>query len=197
MSNETFRNIIATKSYKIPPTNKQPETRCLNNHNKLLWKGGKYYYPYATGMKTGYTIKSKHTFVGSATKDGVNLIAVVLKSSVAVYPDIQKLFEYGFNNFTKEKLFTKDEPITYIKLDSGSVQLPVYPTEDYYYLKAKNDSYLPEQNIILYKTAENTESINENEVVGKVEILKDRNVIATIDLVSKDSYKKPILSTPK
>jgi D-alanyl-D-alanine carboxypeptidase len=32
MKNETFRKITGTRTYQIPPTNKQVETRYLRNH---------------------------------------------------------------------------------------------------------------------------------------------------------------------
>ncbi|MCX7951372.1 MAG: hypothetical protein N2594_05410, partial [Clostridiales bacterium] len=185
MSNETFRKIISTKNYRIEPTNKQSQIRYLNNHNKLLWTGGKYYYKYATGMKTGYTIKSRHTFVGSATKDDVNLIAVALKSDSVIYPDIVKLFEYGFNNFKQVQILSKDNVITYLKLNNGEVNIPVYPKEDYHYLKLNTENKIPTQNI---KLENNFENITKNQVVGKVELLLDGNVIKTIDLIAGSEY---------
>lgn len=185
MKNEIFRKIISTRSYKIEPTNKQPQIRYLNNHNKLLWTGGKYYYRYATGMKTGYTIKSRHTFVGSATKDGINLIAIALKSDSVIYPDIVKLFEYGFNNFKQEQMLNQDKVVTYLKLNNGEIDIPVYPKENYHYLKLNNDNNLPKINIILEN---NFENITKNQVVGNVEIILDENVIKTVDLIAGSDY---------
>ncbi|CDF58101.1 D-alanyl-D-alanine carboxypeptidase family protein [Thermobrachium celere] len=192
MQNEIFRTIVATKNYKIPPTNKQTETRYLNNHNKLLWNGGRYYYKYATGIKTGYTIKAKHTFVGSATKDNINLIAVVLKSPTAVYPDITKLFEFGFNSFKKEKILDKLVPVTYLNLDNGKALIPVVPSKDFYYLIKSSETKLPAQNIILNK---NIKSVHKNEIVGKVELLLDGNIVDSIDLLATQDYKMNIINT--
>jgi D-alanyl-D-alanine carboxypeptidase (penicillin-binding protein 5/6) len=45
----------------------------LLNHNRLLRM-----YDGAVGMKTGYTKKSGHTFIGAATRGGRTMIAVVL-----------------------------------------------------------------------------------------------------------------------
>ena len=36
--NETFRKITSTRTYQIPPTNKQKETRYLRNHHKFIVK---------------------------------------------------------------------------------------------------------------------------------------------------------------
>lgn len=185
MSNDIFKKIISTKNYRIEPTNKQPQIRYLNNHNKLLWTGGKYYYKYATGMKTGYTIKSRHTFVGSATKDDINLIAVALKSDSVIYPDIIKLFEYGLNNFKRIQLVNKDNVITYLKLNNGEVNIPIYPKENYHYLTLNNDDKIPEQSI---KLDSNFNNIKKNQIVGKVDLILDGNVIKTIDLISGSEY---------
>lgn len=185
MKNEVFKTIVSTRQYIIPPTNKQPETRYINNHNKLLWNGGKYYYQYATGIKTGYTIKAKNTFVGSATKDGINLIVVVMKSPSPVYNDVIKLFEYGFNNYSKEKLIDSTVPYTYLKLNEGKTLIPVAANRDFYFMKNINDNKIPAQNVIL---KQNIKSIHKNEVVGKIELLIDGKVIDSIDLISLQDY---------
>ena len=86
----SFKTIVRTKFKEI--SGPQPgKTRNLKNHNKLLWK-----YPYATGVKTGYTVTSGHCLVASAMYKGRTLIAVVLKTS-SMYDDCIKLFRYGFN----------------------------------------------------------------------------------------------------
>lgn len=185
MRNEVFKKIVSTRQYIIPPTNKQPETRYINNHNKLLWNGGKYYYKYATGIKTGYTIKAKNTFVGSATKDGVNLIVVVMKSPSHVYNAVIKLFEFGFNNYSKEKIIDSSIPYTYIKLNDGKTLIPVIANRDFYFMLNKNDKKIPAQNVIL---KQNIKSVHKNEVVGKIELLLDGKIIDTVDLVSTQDY---------
>ena len=56
----------------------------------------------ANGIKTGYTLAAKDCLMASASRNGHNLIAVVLKSNGReVFADIHKLLNYGFNNFEK------------------------------------------------------------------------------------------------
>lgn len=62
----------------------------LRNTNKLLWS-----YPYADGVKTGTTNAAGKCLVASATKDGRQLIAVVLHAPNR-FGDAQKLLEWGF-----------------------------------------------------------------------------------------------------
>lgn len=85
-----FAKIVSTGFKEVPGKN-EIESRHLKNHNKLLWK-----YPYATGVKTGYTISAGGCLVSSARRKGRTLISVVLKTPV-IYDDSIELFEYGFN----------------------------------------------------------------------------------------------------
>ncbi len=104
LKNKTFRTIASTKSYQIPPTNKQPETRYLVNHHKMAltskYAGAKPYEG-CFGGKTGYTTISKNTLVTFAKRGNLELICVVLKSdSTNIYEDTKLLLDYGFNNYS-------------------------------------------------------------------------------------------------
>ncbi len=90
MNNAEFRKIVNTDQYTIslPP-------RTFNNHNKLLK-----IYPYANGIKTGYTGNAGKCLVGSAEKNNTMLISVVLNDE-NYFNDSAQLLEYGFNSFVK------------------------------------------------------------------------------------------------
>ncbi|HLF39902.1 MAG TPA: hypothetical protein VI854_00370 [Acidimicrobiia bacterium] len=62
----------------------------LLNHNKLLRR-----YPGAIGLKTGYTRRAGHTFVGAATREGRTMIAVVLDAD-DTYGTAADLLDRGF-----------------------------------------------------------------------------------------------------
>lgn len=62
----------------------------LRNTNKLLWN-----YPYTDGVKTGTTNAAGKCLVAAATKDGRQLIAVVLHAPNR-FGDAQRLLEWGF-----------------------------------------------------------------------------------------------------
>jgi len=64
----------------------------IRNTNKLLWK-----YPYADGVKTGTTTAAGKCLVASATKNGRQLVTVVLNAPDR-FGDAQKLLEWGFQN---------------------------------------------------------------------------------------------------
>ena len=102
--NETFRIIIGTKMYTIPPTNKHAEETVLRNHHDMLCTyhnaNRKYLYPYCVGGKTGYTATANSTLVTYAEKDGMTLICVVMDTqSPNQFIDTVNLFEYAFDNF--------------------------------------------------------------------------------------------------
>ena len=65
----------------------------LNSTNKLLKQ-----YQYTTGLKTGFTSKAKYCISATASKDGIDLIAVVMGApdSKTRSADVQTLMTYGF-----------------------------------------------------------------------------------------------------
>lgn len=107
IENETFCKITGTKQYTIPETNKKEARTWIKNHNQMFYgyKYPKYEYENCIGGKTGYTSKAQSTLVTFAKKDGMTLIAVVLKTlgpyyEQNEYTDTKKLFDYGYKNFT-------------------------------------------------------------------------------------------------
>ena len=68
--NETFRIIVGTARYTIPPTNKHAEQTDLQNHNEMLYpfQTNKYVYDGCTGGKTGYTNAANSTLVTYAER---------------------------------------------------------------------------------------------------------------------------------
>ena len=104
MSDETFRAIAGSTSYRIPKTNKQ-RARNLTTKSEYMLTGSeekpnKYYYEYASGIKTGSHSHSGYCFAGSASKDGVDLVSVVMFTGKrARWADTIKLMNYGFSQY--------------------------------------------------------------------------------------------------
>lgn len=65
----------------------------LSSTNKLLKQ-----YPYATGLKTGFTSKAMFCLSATATKDGIDLIAVIMAApdSKTRFSEAQVLLNHGF-----------------------------------------------------------------------------------------------------
>ena len=75
-------------------TNKGSSTFTLSSTNKLLRQ-----YEWATGLKTGSTSKAKYCLSATASKDGVDLIAVVMAAPdyKVRFQDAATLLNYGFD----------------------------------------------------------------------------------------------------
>lgn len=75
-------------------TNKGSSTFTLSSTNKLLKQ-----YEWATGLKTGSTSKAKYCLSATASKDGVDLIAVVMAAPdyKVRFQDAATLLNYGFS----------------------------------------------------------------------------------------------------
>jgi D-alanyl-D-alanine carboxypeptidase len=73
------------------------------SRNSLLQTGEKYYYADCTGIKTGHHNKAGWCFVGSAERDGMRVICVVLKceEEMSKWYDAARLFEYGFTRYER------------------------------------------------------------------------------------------------
>lgn len=98
--NPTFEEIDSTTYYKLPPNSINPEGLTIYPGHKMLKKSTPYYYPGIVGGKTGYTTLAGNTLVTCAKKNGLKLIAVILKGSTPQYwTDTKNLLDFGFQNF--------------------------------------------------------------------------------------------------
>lgn len=132
MKNEMFRRIVSTYEYVIPPTNLQAEQRLIHNTNRLLYDtettldiGGVARAPKydgILGIKTGYTNAAHSCLVAAAERDGMTLIGVVFKSEPdALYADMIKLLDFGFDNFRALDLgYDAGSVVGKIGVDGGS-----------------------------------------------------------------------------
>lgn len=107
MGNETYKTISGTKTYRFE---REQGTQQWKNKNRLLTEK----YKYCTGGKTGFTKRAGRTLVTTASKDGLDLIAVTLDGPDD-WNDHISMYEYGFNNFKLKQIFEKG--LLSIKLD--------------------------------------------------------------------------------
>jgi len=87
----------------LVPDGAEIVTRTWNSVNQLI-RPGDNYYPYAVGIRTGFTRLAGETLVAAAKQDDITLISVTFNSpEIEGYPtrwqDNINLFEFGFNNF--------------------------------------------------------------------------------------------------
>lgn len=114
LRNKVFRKVVKTRTFKIPKTNKNDQERFLATHHPLLSEQSGIFDPDCIGGKSGMTNDAGHTLVTGMKKNGMTLIAVVLRdvdiNQAGV--DSRELFNYGYENFQKAEV------------DGGSVVVP-------------------------------------------------------------------------
>ncbi|MDL2225272.1 D-alanyl-D-alanine carboxypeptidase [Eubacteriales bacterium OttesenSCG-928-M02] len=107
LENPTIMEVCTTLEYTLPANGRHPNGNKVRNSNALvqqLDRSGKkntYYYPAATGLKTGYTNAAGNCLVASAQVEDRALIAVLLgdtTSNTTRWQDAASLFDYGFYN---------------------------------------------------------------------------------------------------
>ncbi len=131
MENDTFRAIAKTHTYSLPKSNLH-RARVLTHSSRKFFnpslEENTHFYPYATGIKSGYHSRAGYCFVGSAEKDGIELITVVFYTTEnGRWTDTKKLMEYGFSQFvsmTPPELY-RENPIQ-VETSAFSLDDPGY-----------------------------------------------------------------------
>ncbi|MCI8836615.1 MAG: D-alanyl-D-alanine carboxypeptidase [Hungatella sp.] len=93
--NETLCRISTTTSYQFPAIKKE-KAKTISPGHKMMYPADSRYYQGIIGGKTGYTSLAGNTLVTGVERDGVRLIAVVMKSKSTHYGDTKALLDYGF-----------------------------------------------------------------------------------------------------
>ena len=98
LDNDLFREITLSTAYTMQATSKRDELP-IDHHYPITDFTSKYYYPYAMGVKTGYTQMAGQCYVGAADKDGHELIVVLMFCGTTKnekWTEAKRLYEYGF-----------------------------------------------------------------------------------------------------
>lgn len=140
MKNETFSRIVSTKKIEIGSDDNK---RVLVNKNKLLT-----FYPYAKGIKTGYTKKSGRCLASAAQKNDMSLVCIVLNHA-STYETTESLFEECFAEYKNVLLQAHDEPVAMYEKDGYA--LPCYIEQDAVYpLKDDETSSVNKKILLTY-----------------------------------------------
>ena len=107
-----FNALISTSTHTIPWLG-QENDRVVSNHNRLLTR-----YEGADGVKTGYTSKSGNCLVGSATRDGLRLIGVVLNCD-DTYGQMAELLDFGFTYYEMRQVAAFGDVVARIPVING------------------------------------------------------------------------------
>lgn len=197
MKNKTFRSIVSMKKCTIAPTNKS-DSRTYKNTNDLINPSSKYYTPECIGIKTGYTSEAKNCLVAGFTKNGLNLISIVLGAptiqgiSSTRCVDSITLCKYGYSNYEMKKFATKGETISLIDIKNGSKETRTLDLilENDVKLLSKADSSESNLNISL---KENLHApIKANDIVGTATYTSCGTKV-TVNLLASHDVKETII----
>ena len=210
MNNEVFREIVRTTTYQIPRTNKQ-RSRTITTKTEYMLPGSedspnKYYYEFATGIKTGSHSHSGYCFAGAAAKDGVELISVVMFTGrKARWADTIKLMDYGFSQYVSVSpvdLYNMHpitvETLNYSTADTnnGEITLTCIPKgEDVQIVTTKSDVRRMADNLtrvfnIEFTRGELRAPIQAGEEIGTLSYRDDKGFIYEYSLTASRSVER-------
>lgn len=157
----------------------------LANTNKLLKQ-----YNGMTGLKTGYTSVAGYSISATASRNNVDLIAVVMGASTKEIrnSDVTKLFDYGF---AKCKLY-QDEPmeesLSKVKVMKGKKsQVEIEPFTPFSYVLVDQD---PEKIKKEIKLEEVKAPVKKGQVVGTISYFYEDKLIGELPLKAKEKVEK-------
>ncbi|MCI6536443.1 D-alanyl-D-alanine carboxypeptidase family protein [uncultured Eubacterium sp.] len=162
-------------------------TFTLSNTNHLIKQ-----YPYATGLKTGFTSAAGFCLSATASKDDLNLIAVVLNapSSMERIADVKTLFEWGFANcrvYTDENL----DPLPVLPVSRGRLsELYLKYDSAFHYLDTANTSGELTKKLELPDSVE--APIKEGDRIGKAVYTLAGQTVGSVDLLAAETI--PLLT---
>ncbi len=189
LKNETFRKLAGKASCAIPATNLY-EPRIYSSTNELLIPESSNYYKYLLTGKTGFTSQAKECLVSSAYRDDLELIGVVLGSDNR-FSDARKLYQYGYSNYSIQKVVNKDAIVTNIHVKNAkytSRDLDLLAVEDISALMNNEESPLTlNPKIILYEPI--SAPLEEGTVLGKA-IYEINGVTYTTDLIASHNVEE-------
>lgn len=159
----------------------------LANTNKMLKS-----YSYCTGLKTGFTDKAGFAISATASKDGVDLIAVVMGASTKEIrnTDATKLLEYGFANCQIYKDEAMGDKIPVIPVKKGEV------TKIQYYLEKNTYSYVLTAGQSLESMEKKINIVEElkapikkGDKIGEVQYYYDESMVGSVSILAAEDVK--------
>lgn len=115
MDHPDFADFTAIPSYKFRERDKDPiiNYNWMLESNKDITNFKAYAYEGLDGMKTGHTSAALYCFTGTAERDGMRLISVVMgtKSESARFKETRKVLDYGFNNFELKEIVSSGSTV--------------------------------------------------------------------------------------
>lgn len=152
----------------------------LFNTNKLLW-----WYQGADGFKTGWTDEAKYCLAGTAKRDGLRLISVVMASPEkhGNFRDSMQLLNYGFARYAFKSLIGQGKSCGIVKIGKGiEEQVEVLAEEEVgcTVIKGEEKKINSKTSLLPYVDA----PVSKGQKLGEISLYKDGDLIKEINLVA-------------
>lgn len=163
----------------------------LTNTNKLIkWYEG------ATGLKTGSTGKALYCLSGTAERNGLHLIGVVMAAPdfKVRFQETMKLLDYGFANYTAQKGLPAGQEMTEIPVTKGMAdRVPAVVKEEISMLLKKDMSSDWETQTEILPSMD--APVAAGEKVGELVYLINGEEVGRTDLVTAEAVEKANINT--
>lgn len=165
------------------------------NKNRLLRE-----FEGANGVKTGFTGKAGHCFVGAAKRDNMQLITVVLgsgwgnKGKEQKWIDTKQLLNYGFNNYKYEVLVEKGKKAGSITVDRSKTEEIEVNFKDGCILPI-NKEEKDKVNIAVEVPTVLRAPVEANQEIGVAKVYLDKDLFAEIPILTKEGAERHDLKT--
>ncbi|MFQ3587594.1 MAG: D-alanyl-D-alanine carboxypeptidase family protein [Fimbriimonadaceae bacterium] len=182
MQDPTIREIVGRRRAEITRSINQ-EDRVIVSKNRLIAPDSPFH-----GIKTGYTRPAGACFVGGASRNGIDIVTVVLGSEDWL-ADTRFLADWTFDRFARRQLATPGQPVAKIGLPGSNQSLRVGPREPIEALVRKSGGggfeldAVPAENLPL--------PIEPGDVVGVVRATGPFGFRAEVPLVALDRVEAP------
>lgn len=157
----------------------------LNNTNKLVNT-----YDGITGLKTGTTSNAGFCIAATASRDDMNLVAVVLGSDTSDhrFETASYLLDKGFSQYRSFTPEIDENMITNVSVNNGEEKSikPIYPNVSKILLENNQQQVSYNYDIVKSVNA----PVKAGDSLGKIEILVDSKVVSQIDLVCEKDVDK-------
>ncbi|MDE7353717.1 MAG: D-alanyl-D-alanine carboxypeptidase [Acetatifactor sp.] len=158
----------------------------LSSTNKLLKQ-----YQWATGLKTGSTSKAKYCLSATASKDGIDLIAVVMGAPdyKVRFQDAQALLTYGFG-VCKIYIDENKDPLKSLTVEGGVEELvPLRYSGEFRYLDTSGSDLSAVEKVLELPEAVPA-PVAEGDEAGRVRYLLNGVEIGSVPIVFGAAVEK-------
>ena len=175
---------FSEKEFTWDRTGGDPITQ--GNRNPLLYKNLG-----VDGIKTGYLAVERYSLASSLVRNDRRLVAVGsgFETKNSRSRESSKLLTYGLTNFDLIEIAKAKQPIDKVEVWLGKEnELEVYVDKDIYKTIKKAQKRLLK--ISVNYTGPVEAPINKNQVIGKLKVVYDQDLIGEYDLLASKDIKK-------